>query len=126
RDRLEDLPLLARHFLASYAKREGRKLSITDAALERMKGYHWPGNVRELRNFMHRTAIMVDDRAIDVDCLPPFEVQSTVGSGSVADRYPEGGPQAPAVATDAPAPEAGRSATSAEAAAARPDANEMP
>jgi DNA-binding NtrC family response regulator len=123
RDRLEDLPLLARHFLASYAKREGRKLSITDAALERMKEYHWPGNVRELRNFMHRTAIMVDDRAIDVDCLPPFEVQSTVGSGSVAERYPEGGAQ-PSSANDAP--EAPRPSGAQEPAAARSQANEMP
>ncbi|NLD55859.1 MAG: sigma-54-dependent Fis family transcriptional regulator [Burkholderiaceae bacterium] len=126
RDRLEDLPLLARHFLASYAKREGRKLSITDAALERMKSYHWPGNVRELRNFIHRTAIMVDDRAIDVDSLPPFEVQSTVGSGSVAERYPQGGPQASTVASDAPPPEATRPAAASAEAAARPDANEMP
>jgi DNA-binding NtrC family response regulator len=88
RDRLEDLPLIARHFLGSYAKREGRKLSITDAALEVLQSYHWPGNIRELRNYIHRTAIMVDDRAIDLDCLPPFDVQSTVAGGTVAERYP--------------------------------------
>jgi two-component system response regulator AtoC len=88
RERLEDLPLIARHFLAAYAKREGRKLSITDAALTVMRSYHWPGNVRELRNFIHRTAIMVDDKAIDVDCLPPFDGQISVGAGTVAERYP--------------------------------------
>jgi two-component system, NtrC family, response regulator AtoC len=88
RERLEDLPLIARHFLAQYAKREGRKLSITDAALDVMRSYHWPGNVRELRNFIHRTAIMVDDKAIDVDALPPFDAQTVVGAGTVAERYP--------------------------------------
>jgi len=88
RDRLEDLPLISRHFLSAYAKREGRRLSITDAALRAMCSYRWPGNVRELRNFIHRTAIMVDDRAIDVDCLPPFDAEVVVGSGSVAERYP--------------------------------------
>jgi DNA-binding NtrC family response regulator len=88
RERLEDLPLIARHFLAQYAKREGRKLSITDAALDVMCSYHWPGNVRELRNFIHRTAIMVDDKAIDVDALPPFDAQTVVGAGTVAERYP--------------------------------------
>lgn len=88
RDRLEDLPLIARHFVSSFAKREGRKLSITDAALATLQTYHWPGNIRELRNYLHRTAIMVDDRAIDVDCMPPFEVPSTVAGGSMAERYP--------------------------------------
>ncbi len=99
RDRPEDLPLIARHFLASYAKREGRKLSITQAALTVLESYHWPGNVRELRNYIHRTAIMVDDRAIDVDCLPPFDAQTAVGTSTMAERYP-----APAPAGDGGAP----------------------
>ena len=106
RDRLEDLPLIARHFLAAYAKREGRKLSVTDAALAVMQSYHWPGNVRELRNFVHRTAIMVDDRAIDVDCLPPFDAQTTVGAASVAERYPVS-PSEAGVAPGAAVPLAG-------------------
>ena len=104
RDRLEDLPLIARHFLAAYAKREGRKLSMTDAALAVLKSYHWPGNVRELRNYVHRTAIMVDDRAIDVDCLPPFDAQSAVGTSTVAERYP-------VARAESAAPPAARSAT---------------
>ena len=116
RDRLEDLPLIARHFLAAYAKREGRKLSITDAALAVMQSYHWPGNVRELRNFVHRTAIMVDDRAIDVDCLPPFDAQNTIGGGSVADRYPV----APANTSVAPASAGQPSGSAAEAGATAP------
>src|SRR5690606_23752582 len=87
-ERLEDLPLIARYFLAQYAMREGRKLSISDGALDVMRSDHLPGNVRELRNFIHRTAIMVDDKAIDVDALPPFDAQTVVGAGTVAERYP--------------------------------------
>ena len=110
RDRLEDLPLIARHFLASYAKREGRKLSITQPALTALQSYHWPGNVRELRNYIHRTAIMVDDRAIDVDCLPPFDAQTAVGTSTMAERYPAA----------APAGDAGASFPSMPAPANRP------
>jgi DNA-binding NtrC family response regulator len=101
RERLEDLPLIARHFLAQYAKREGRKLSITDAALDVLRSYHWPGNVRELRNFIHRTAIMVDDKAIDADSLPPFDAQNVVGSVTMADRYPITQPESAAAGTPA-------------------------
>ncbi len=103
RDRLDDLPLIARHFLATYAKREGRQLTISDAALQVLQGWHWPGNVRELRNYIHRTAIMVDGKAIDADALPPFDPQSTIGGGTLAERYPQ--PDG-----EAPAPAAGRSA----------------
>ena len=112
RERLEDLPLIARYFLAQYAKREGRKLSITDAALDVMRSYHWPGNVRELRNFVHRTAIMVDDKAIDVDALPPFDAQNVVGAGTVAERYPIMPPEA---ASGPSAQHPGGGAASAEA-----------
>jgi DNA-binding NtrC family response regulator len=107
RDRLEDLPLIARHFLTAYAKREGRKLSITDAALRAMCGYRWPGNVRELRNFVHRTAIMVDDKAIDVDSLPPFDAEVVVGGGSMADRYPVSAAETGFAASAAPAASVG-------------------
>jgi DNA-binding NtrC family response regulator len=142
RDRLQDLPLIARHFLMAYAKREGRTLSITDAALKAMCGYHWPGNVRELRNYVHRTAIMVDDKAIDVDSLPPFDAQSVVGGGTVAERYPAtpaelavpgsiaspsaAVPQAPAVAEADAGVEPGGGAPDSEEGAAANGEPEMP
>src|SRR5690606_38065153 len=68
----------------------------------------------------------VDDKAIDVDSLPPFEVQSTVGSGSVAERYPEGGAQPAVSAGDGPAAEAARPSPAPEPEAAKPPASEMP
>ncbi|WP_299456540.1 sigma-54 dependent transcriptional regulator [uncultured Microscilla sp.] len=68
RERGEDIPLLARHFLQSYAKkykRPEKKLSAT--ALTRLQQYHWPGNVRELQHAIERTVIMSDEALIQPD-----------------------------------------------------------
>jgi two-component system nitrogen regulation response regulator NtrX len=60
RDRQEDIPLLAEHFMASFAEEYGRRLKTIDAgALARLQAYAWPGNVRELRNVIERLIIMV-------------------------------------------------------------------
>ena len=59
RNRKEDIPLLAKHFLKEVIREQGLKEKIlTDQSIELMKGYDWPGNVRELRNLMERVAIM--------------------------------------------------------------------
>lgn len=59
RERKEDIPLLAKHFLKEVIREQGLKEKIlTDQSIELMKWYDWPGNVRELRNLMERAAIM--------------------------------------------------------------------
>lgn len=58
RDRLEDVPDLARFLLNKIGKKQSRNLEIEDAALSALMQYHWPGNVRELENCMERAAIM--------------------------------------------------------------------
>ena len=59
RERKEDIPLLAKHFLKEIIREQGLKNKmLTEQAVELMKGYDWPGNVRELRNLMERVAIM--------------------------------------------------------------------
>src|SRR6476469_349958 len=58
RERLEDLPLLVKHFLADIGKREGVSKRATPAALQRLAQYRWPGNVRELRNVLQRAWVM--------------------------------------------------------------------
>ncbi|MEM6986918.1 MAG: sigma-54 dependent transcriptional regulator [Pseudomonadota bacterium] len=59
RDRVEDIPVLARHFLQRSAKRLNRRLeNIEPTALEALSAYHWPGNVRELANAVERAAIL--------------------------------------------------------------------
>jgi two-component system response regulator HydG len=62
RERVEDIPLLANHFIDSYSqkyKKEVKKLS--EAALRKLQKYHWPGNVRELQHAIERAVIMSDE-----------------------------------------------------------------
>ncbi len=74
RERQEDIPLLARHFLreisAAYSR---RPKDITDDAIETLMRYSWPGNVRELRNVIERMIIM-NPTAVKIDRkhLPPL------------------------------------------------------
>ena len=59
RERKEDIPLLARHFLKEFASAYGRRpRDISDDAIESLMRYSWPGNVRELRNVIERIVIM--------------------------------------------------------------------
>ena len=66
RDRPEDVPAIAEHFLMRYARETGRKIKgFTPAALKKMQGYHWPGNVRELRNAVERAVALGNGPVID-------------------------------------------------------------
>jgi two-component system nitrogen regulation response regulator NtrX len=67
RDRLEDIPLLAAHFLREVAaENETPPKKLSQAALEVLKHRAWPGNVRELRNFLWRLAILTPGEVIEV------------------------------------------------------------
>ncbi len=60
RDRQEDIPLLADHFMAEFAREYGRRIKTFDAGARGvLQQYPWPGNVRELRNVIERLMIMV-------------------------------------------------------------------
>jgi two-component system nitrogen regulation response regulator NtrX len=60
RERQEDIPILAQHFMAMLAKEYGRRPKVFDAdAMTALQHYAWPGNVRELRNLVERLMIMV-------------------------------------------------------------------
>jgi len=72
RERIEDVPVLARYFMLEFAAAYGRKpKEISDAALGVMVRYHWPGNVRELRNLIERLMIIVPQDKIEPLHLPP-------------------------------------------------------
>jgi DNA-binding NtrC family response regulator len=60
RERVDDVPMLARHFLAELNKRAHSEKTFSPMALERMRRYRWPGNVRELWNVVQRAFIMAD------------------------------------------------------------------
>ena len=70
RDRQEDIPLLAEHFMAGFAKEYGRRMKTFDpSAMVVLQQYAWPGNVRELRNVIERLMIMVVGDSISVGDL---------------------------------------------------------
>jgi len=67
RERKEDIPILARHFLSTYCLRNGKRpINISDEALAPLMHYQWQGNVRELKNFMERLVIMTDSDEIGI------------------------------------------------------------
>jgi two-component system NtrC family response regulator len=66
RDRREDIPALAEHFLRKHSQRTGRKVEgLSDGAMERMTTYDWPGNVRELENTIERAVVLSPGPVID-------------------------------------------------------------
>jgi transcriptional regulator with GAF, ATPase, and Fis domain len=68
RERKEDIPLLAAHFLdLSVRELKCAKPRLTRAAITRLQGYDWPGNVRELRNVIERAVILARGGALDFD-----------------------------------------------------------
>ncbi len=70
RDRSEDVPLLAQHFLSAICEREGTSKGFTPGALTRLTAYRWPGNVRELRNVVQRAYVMASGNSINEEWLP--------------------------------------------------------
>ena len=71
RDRVEDIPLLARHFLHEFTSAYGRKAKeFAPDALALLEDYPWPGNVRELRNLIERIVIMNPQMRIDARHVP--------------------------------------------------------
>ncbi len=70
KERQEDIPLLAVHFLKKYAEEMGKAIKgFTPEAMERLMRYSWPGNVRELENVIERTVVMIDDEMVRVEHL---------------------------------------------------------
>jgi DNA-binding NtrC family response regulator len=71
RERKDDIPWLAQHFLEKYSSennRPGMELSVD--ALDRMMEYHWPGNVRELENVIERAVVLGSGSQIGADLIP--------------------------------------------------------
>jgi two-component system nitrogen regulation response regulator NtrX len=71
RERLEDVPLLADHFLREFTTAYGRRpKELTPEAYEALQSYQWPGNVRELKNLMERIVILNPQSRIDARHIP--------------------------------------------------------
>jgi two-component system response regulator PilR (NtrC family) len=72
RERPEDVPLLAGHFLARYAEKVGSRVRTFDRkAMEVLVRYSWPGNVRELENAVQRAVVVCDEEEVRLKDLDP-------------------------------------------------------
>jgi len=79
RNRKQDIPLLAAHFLNVFAKDTGRKISgFSQVALDQLKTYDWPGNIRELGHLIQRTMIMTTGGQINNVVLPEMKKESKI------------------------------------------------
>ncbi len=72
REHVEDVPLLAQHFVDRCARRLGRSVEgFAPEALDALARYRWPGNIRELENLVERLVVLSRDERIDMADLPP-------------------------------------------------------
>jgi DNA-binding NtrC family response regulator len=84
RDRREDIPLLAKHFLKKICIDMNRpQLDLSQEAIRAMEGYRWPGNVREMENVIERAIALSDSEIIDSSDLPSRIGGITQGVGNL-------------------------------------------
>jgi two-component system, NtrC family, response regulator PilR len=92
RERREDIPLLAEHFLAKYAEQMGKSITgIARSALELLQQHEWPGNIRELENVIERAVALESTPAILVESLPPSIRGAGPRNGTSSEALPESG-----------------------------------
>ncbi len=100
RERIDDVPELANHFLARFAAEEGKRVAaIADQAMQLLTGYTWPGNVRQLENAVFRAVVLSDGAEITVDEFPQiathvegFRASIPAAPGQVPGRQAYTGP----------------------------------
>ena len=93
RERREDIPLLARHFLDKHGERAGKSMGgIATGALRLLLQYDWPGNVRELENAIERAVLLETGTVLQAASLPPalspFLAAAAAGGGTPASVVP--------------------------------------
>jgi DNA-binding NtrC family response regulator len=80
RERREDIPLLARHFLEKCCRELNLPLmTLTPEAMQALEAYQWPGNVREMENVIERSVTLTEGERIELRDLPPDVAGSEAG-----------------------------------------------
>jgi two-component system response regulator HydG len=92
RDRREDIPLLAAHFLDRISREHGKKFTLSDEALRTMMRYDWPGNVRELENAVERACTMSSGPILHLGDLPTQLQQQGLEARRITETTVESGP----------------------------------
>jgi DNA-binding NtrC family response regulator len=79
RDRLSDIPALARHFLARFAAEEGKRIRlIAPEALQVLSTFRWPGNIRQLENALFRAVVLAESDTVGLAEFPQIAAQVAV------------------------------------------------
>jgi DNA-binding NtrC family response regulator len=80
RERKEDIPALAYHFMNYYTHKAGKKISgISDSVLRRMMAYNWPGNIRELEHLIERSVLLAKGTVLEDILLPTVAIKDGIG-----------------------------------------------
>lgn len=95
RNRIDSLPQLVHHFLASASKRLNKPIrGIEDRAIAALLRYHWPGNIRELQNIIERASVLTQDNIVRLENLPTvfseLSLEEPVAAGDSARRQERG------------------------------------
>lgn len=86
RDRKDDIPTLADHFMKQFYQKYGSSHSLSEYALKQLAEYEWPGNVRELRNMLERLTLTVDDRIRVIEEIPETFIREKTYQKEETDR----------------------------------------
>ncbi|MFN7960847.1 MAG: sigma-54 dependent transcriptional regulator [Thermoanaerobaculia bacterium] len=90
RERMEDIPLLAQHFIHNFNKKHSVSVEgLSSESLELLTSYPWPGNVRELRNVLERGVILASKGWVEAVHLPPY-IRRAIGGGADPITLPPG------------------------------------
>jgi two-component system response regulator HydG len=89
RNREDDIPLLAEHFLKREAEKgDGEPKKIADDVMEVLREYNWAGNVRELENVIERAVVLTEGKTIQLEALPP-RLRETPAEPLVREQSPD-------------------------------------
>jgi nitrogen regulation protein NR(I) len=102
RDRRDDIPALAEHFLARYGREMAKPVRLSAEVLDRLTHYRWPGNIRELQNVLERAVVLCDGEQLTVADLPKEILEPSGGpapepapSAALAETGEPGSPEHP-------------------------------
>lgn len=90
RERKDDIPLLAGHFLAVYTNKNHKYVTgFSPQAMQRLYDHHWPGNIRELSNVIQRTVVLCEGDTIEVEDLeiPNSKIKNAYTLEPIADNF---------------------------------------
>jgi len=101
RERPDDIPLFAEHFVQKHAAKIGRRTpKLSPEAMNALRGYSWPGNVRELGNLLERVVVLCGNDRIELNDLPPNLQESHPAGPAVPSTLPPEGIDLEAMVAD--------------------------